>query len=206
MKYKPLISQAKILFFLSILMAFLTVTLCAEDEMVTIYDDFDDGAFGRSEFRSVYRAVKLSAFRRSDTGTVASAARDETSHLTAVVLSSKREEELRRGDYPFVSLLGEGVYHYRREGLDFTFSLEKPGDEVLSILEEYYKGSYLQWYESVISHYQDNYIIRIHSAENVFEPWRDLIDYNEALLMATALGDRDQWLWGIHDGLDLLNR
>ncbi len=29
---------------------------------------------------------------------------------------------------------------------------------------------------------------------------------NEAMLMATILGDEDQWLWGIHNGLDILSR
>jgi hypothetical protein len=181
-------------------------SLFSEEALITIYDDFDDGAFGRSEYRSVYRSVKLSAFLRSKSIDVASPAWDETSHLTAVVLSSTREKELRDGVYDSVTLLGDGVYHYKKEGLDFTFSLEKPNDKVLTLLEEYYRGSYGHWLESVTNHYLDNFIIRIHSAENIFEPWRETIEYNEALLMATALGDREQWLWGIHDGLDLLNR
>ena len=206
MKYTKLSIQTKILSLFWILTALISVPLFPDEEMVTIYDDFDNGAFGRSEYRSVFRSVKLSAFIRSDTEPVASPGWDETSHLTAVVLSSEREEELRRGLYPFVQSMGDGVYRYNRGGLDFSFSLEKPDTEVLSILEDYYRDSYSQWLESVTIHYMDNYIIRIYRAENVFDPWNDVIGYNEALLMATVLGDKDQWLWGIHDGLDLLNR
>lgn len=190
-----------------LLCAFATsLTLSAEAAMVSIYDDFDDGGFGRSEYRSVIRTVKLPAFSRSVTLSTDDPSREGRGLLTAVVLSAGTEERLRRGEYPEVVALEEGLYLYRNEGLEFSFSLEKPGREILLLLTDYYQGRYLSWLESVTRRYEENYIVRIHSAENIFDPWTERIDYNEALLMATVLGDRDQWLWGIHDGLDILNR
>ena len=177
----------------------------AEPQRVSIYDDFDDGGFGRSEYRSVIRTVKLPAFSRSSTLSTDDPSREGRGLLTAVVLSAGTEAKLRQGVYPDVRRTEEGVYRYSREGLEFTFSLEKPGPEILLLLKDYYQGPYAAWLESVTLHYEENFIIRIHSAENIFDPWTERIDYNEALLMATVLGDRDQWLWGIHDGLDLLN-
>lgn len=177
-----------------------------DGELVSIYDDFDDGSYGRSEYRSVYRTVRMSAFVRSDTHPVSSPAWEKTSHLTAVMISSEREEEIRQGLYSPVIDLVDGIYYYSKNGLAFSFSLEKAGEEIRAVLESYYQGMNAAWLEPVWDHYQDNYIIRIHSAENIFEPWRELIQYREAILMATLLGDRDQWLWGIHDGIDILKQ
>lgn len=177
-----------------------------DKEIVSIYDDFDDGSYGRSEYRSVLRTVKMSAFARTKTHPVASPAWEETSHLTAVVLSLEREEEIRQGAYSSILRVMDGVYYYRRGGLDFSFTLEKAGEEIRALLEEYYQGRNADWLEPVWNHYQENYIIRIHSAENIFEPWREVIQYREAILMATLIGDRDQWLWGIHDGIDILKQ
>ncbi|MDC7240316.1 MAG: hypothetical protein PQJ50_08145 [Spirochaetales bacterium] len=183
-----------------------TAQMRFRDEVhVSIYDDFDDGSFGRSEYRSVLRSVKLSAFGRTKTHPVASPAWELTSHLTAVVLTAEREEEIRSGVYDSVISSDGEIYTYSSGGLEFSFSLEKPGAEIRALLESYYKDEYTSWLEPVWEHYSSSYIIRIHSAENIFEPWREFIQYREALLMATILGDRDQWLWGIHDGLDILH-
>ncbi|MBF9015495.1 MULTISPECIES: hypothetical protein [unclassified Oceanispirochaeta] len=201
---------------IAVLIFFVPFFLCAEtdsaqtwgmnrdEEFVSIYDDFDDGSYGRSEYRSVFRTVKMSAFARTKTHPVASPAWEETSHLTAVVLSSEREEEIRQGAYSLILREMDGVYYYSRDGVNFSFTLEKAGEEIRAVLEGYYQGRNADWLEPVWNHYQENYIIRIHSAENIFEPWREVIQYREAILMATLLGDRDQWLWGIHDGSDIL--
>ncbi len=181
-----------------LLVTIISVFSAGAEEMVTVYDDFDDGRFGRSEYRSVLRSVKLSAFARSETLPVLSPALDEESFLTAVVLSGEVYNSL-------VPLMDDrGRILYSRQGLEFVFSLEKPGPAIYEVIEEYYSGTRQYWLEAVTQHYKENYVIRIHSAENIFEPWNDTITYTEALLMATAVGDRDQWLWGIHDGLNLL--
>ncbi len=186
---------------------FSSFALSAETRMVSIYDDFDDGAYGRSEYRSVFRTVKLSAFSRSATVSAdKDVSREGKGLLTALVLSAETAGKLERGAYAEVSPASEeGIYRYSKGGLEFSFSLEKPGSPVLQLLKDYYRGEYISWLESVTRRYEENYIIRIHSAENIFDPWTERIDYNEALLMATLLGDREQWLWGIHDGLDILN-
>ena len=181
-----------------LLLSVISVSLAMAEDVVTVYDDFDDGRFGRSEYRSVFRSVKLSAFTRSETLPVLSPALDEESFLTAVVLSKEGYNRL----VPLMDIRGRVLFS--RDGLEFVFSLEKPGDAVLKVIEEYYQGPRKSWLEAVTQHYKDNYVIRIHSAENILEPWNDTITYTEALLMATTVGDRDQWLWGIHDGLNLL--
>lgn len=168
------------------------------EKSVTIYDDYDDGRFGRSEFRSVMRTVKLDAFSRSETLPVYSSALEEDSFLTAVVLSSQRYDQL------IPRMDSRGIIRFEKEGILFSFSLEKPGEELLSILDEYYQGPWRKWRDPVRNHYLNNYVIRIHSAENVFEPWNDTVSYSEAMLMATLIGDKDQCLWGIHDGLNLI--
>ncbi len=166
-------------------------------ESVTIYDDFDDGRFGRSEYRSILRTVKLSAFERSVTLPVYSPATEEESCLTAVIVSADRYDKMQ-------ALADEsGIIEFRQDGLVFSYSLEKAEESLLSVLEEYYSGPWADWYQPVREYYLENYVIRIHSAENIFEPWNSTISYSEALLMATLIGDRDQWLWGIHDGLNL---
>ena len=174
-----------------------SLSAVAEDQ-VSVYDDFDDGRFGRSEYRSVLRTVKLEAFNRSETLPVLSPALDEDSFLTAVVLSARDYKALQ----PFMDKRGRIAYH--RKGLEFVFSLEKPDENFFSVLDEYYRGKWAAWLDPVTKHYRENYIIRIHSAENIFEPWNDTISYTEAMLMATVIGDTDQWLWGIHDGLNLI--
>jgi len=180
--------------------------MSSAEEQVSIYDDFDDGAFGQSVYRSVFHCVDLSAFTRSSTLPVRTPGWDRGSLLTAVVLSAERAGELKSGMYRESVHLEDGVYYYSREGIEFSFTLEKPSKEIMRLLEDYYRGPYAAWLEPLRTHYEENYVIRIHSAENIFDPWKEEIRYDEVLLMATLLGDRDQWLWGIHNGADLLNR
>jgi len=184
----------------------LPVFSAAAEERVSIYDDFDDGAYGQSVHRSVFRSANLSAFTRSETLPVRTPSWDRSSLLTAVVLSAQRAGELKEGLYSDRVSYSEGIFSYEWEGIEFSFSLEKPSREIMILLEDYYRGPYSEWLEPLKTHYEENYVIRIHSAENIFEPWKDEISYDEVLLMATLLGDRDQWLWGIHNGSDLLNR
>jgi len=176
------------------------------EERVSVYDDFDDGAFGQSVYRSVFRCVDLSAFSRSSTLPVRTPAWEQGGLLTAVVLSVEREDALRTGVYGDSVLFYDGVYHYNRDGIEFSFSLEKPTREIMLLIDDYYTGKYASWRDPLEKHYKENFVIRIHSAENIFDPWKNEISYDEVLLMATLLGDRDQWLWGIHNGADLLNR
>lgn len=93
--------------------------------------------------------------------------------------------------------------HYLPPDLRFTFSLEKPGDPVYDVIDLIYPARQDAAAE-VKAHYSDNYVVRIHQAENVLEPEKNRVDFGEALLAATVLGEPFQHLLGIRDGYDLL--
>ena len=112
-----------------------------DPESVTIYDDFDDGRFGRSEYRSILRTVKLSAFERSVTLPVYSPALEEESYLTAVVFSADRYHKIQ----PLAD--ESGIIEFRQNGLEFRYSLEKAEEPLLAVLEEYYSGPWADWYQ-----------------------------------------------------------
>ena len=191
-----------------------------DKEYATIYDDFDEGQFGRSEYRDLLRSVSLLSFMRTDTISIKNPDNDIfLGYLTAVVVDSKIEQELRNGTIPLEresiskeiiidnrkTYWSALVYTYNKNGIKFSFSLEKPGDKILGMVFNHYKDDD-KWRDPVLNHYKANYVVRIFTAENVYEPWNDEITYGEALLMATLIGDRSQWLWGIHDGNALLER
>ena len=98
------------------------------------------------------------------------------------------------------------IYRYSDHlmGLSFSFSLEKAGNEIFNVIDSVYKDN-IYWANEVKTHYEENYVIRIHEAEDILDHELDVITYNEALLNAEILGDKDQWLWGIHDGSGFLD-
>ena len=175
-----------------------------EVSVVSIYDEFDDGLFGKSIHRGVIVSVKKSAFARAETLPVKN--EDDMGYLTAVVINVKNAERLINGFYelPFKLINDQKIYTFNKEGLIFDFSIEKANNKIIHMVEEHYKDDEV-WRDPLIEYYKDNYIIRIHSAENVFDSWSDEITYNEAMVVATLIGDSSQWLWGIHDGSDILN-
>ncbi|MDC7224617.1 MAG: hypothetical protein PQJ60_12810 [Spirochaetales bacterium] len=181
--------------------------LFAEDApYVSIYDDTSDSNFGRSVARSVIRGVRLDRFSHYRTLPVEQSLLEgpgQEGFLTPLVLSDEKKQRLERGTYWGITRESDRLYRLRRSGVDITFSLEKAGEDLYREIEDYY-ADWPEWYEPVRNHYQANWVIRIHRAENVFEPWIDLITYNEALLAATLIADEDQWLWGVHDGADFL--
>lgn len=203
----------RLLLFLLVLTA-LGTPLAAQDtgkEYVTIYEDFDEGQFGRSEYRSVLRSIRLDNFRRTESFAVElhEEPGKPSSWLTAVVLSAQTVKKLREGKIPSVQLAreenGKAVYRFEKEGILIDFSLESPPEAMLEMIRKHYAND-MRWKDPVVNRYQNNYVIRIHTAENVFEPWIEAISYADALISATLIGDRDQWLWGIHDGNALLER
>jgi hypothetical protein len=174
-------------------------------DYVYIYDDISDGGYGRSTNRSVIRGVRLDRFSQFRTLTVETDLLESNlikGFLTPLVFSAAKKSDMDRGVYTSISLTGS-VYRYRGEGIDISFTLEKPDSGLLAEIDQYYKD-WPQWHEPVKNHYLDNWVIRILEAENVFEPWIDLITYNEALLSASLIADRDQWMWGVRDGADIL--
>ena len=179
-----------------------------EDSFVSIYDDISDSVYGRSVSRSIVRGVRLDRFGLYRTLPVEKDILDDSGEggfLTPLVFSDAKRKRLEAGLYGGVTSAGGGLYRLSLNGTDISFSLEKPGEALYREIEEYYKD-WPDWLEPVKEHYRDNWIIRIHRAENVFEPWIDRITYNEALLSASLIADREQWLWGVHDGADILER
>ena len=193
----------KILLFYILL--FISLVLYAEDPIVSIYDEFDDGLFGKSTHRGVIVSVKKAAFQRAETLEVDNDG--EPGFLTAVVMLSETAEKLENGYYELESqdISAETVYRFMNDGLDFSFSVEKANDKIISMVDAYYLGDEI-WHDELLDYYRSNYVIRIYSAENIFESWTEEITYNEAMVSATLIGDEDQWLWGIHNGSDILNK
>lgn len=199
-------NRSKILGLLCLLLFWGTgICMASESPFVLIYDDISDTYYGRSEKRSVLRGVRLDSFNLFRTLGVDVSHLDverEEGFLTPLVFDQTKKERLDRGEFPQITL-SRGIYTFRQGGIDFSFTLEKPPAKLLEEIDRYY-SDWPEWKEPVREHYLGNWVIRIHRAENVFEPWIDLITYNEALLSASIIADSDQWLWGVKDGLDLL--
>jgi hypothetical protein len=182
-------------------------------EAVEIYTDFRIGKYGQAAERAGILKFAMSDF--SDSRTLATP--DPDGILTALVLDAKvvdaltvfltgyRERRINAVWMWIESSGGRKIFHYYNDarGLSFSFSVEKPGPEMISLIENFYRHDAANRRE-VAEHYRKNYVIRVHSAENVIEPWINTIDFREALLVATLAGDIDQELWGIRDGKGLL--
>ncbi len=184
-----------------------------EEDRVVIYSDASPKDFGKSWKRHGVRIVSFPEFASSRTLAVA----DPDGVLTAVVLDGRVEQALKRFLEGFQErwmdpawLWGERrgnrtIYTYFDPALrlQFSFSLEKPNEKLLSLIDRTYAKDPATRKE-VREMYQKNYVVRIHAAENIFEPWLDTITFEEALLAATLVGNTFQPLWGIHDGCGLL--
>lgn len=191
------------------LLIFVITTISAEEPFVEIYKTHDNGLYGRSINRDIVLSLKKSVFKRHKTIDVDK----EYNFLTAVVLDkatvNKLEEMFLNSStvqlgFVKISKLNN-VYTIEDDNLflSLSFSVEEPGEEILYVINKYYPESSI-YREIVTNHYKDNYVIRIHSAENLINPEAEEITYDEALIMATIIGDESQWLWGIHDGNNYL--
>ncbi|QEN04870.1 hypothetical protein EW093_09185 [Thiospirochaeta perfilievii] len=196
--------------FLILILLTISINIFSLDEpFVEIYQTHDNGLYGRSEDRDMLLSIKESVFVRFET----LKAEQEYNFLTGVVLSSttvNNLESMLQGknsvQVGFIKISKfENVYTIEDDNLflSFSFSVEKPTDEIISVIENHYKNL-PEVLESVKNHYLENYVIRIHSAENILRPEAKEITYDEALIMATIIGDKEQWLWGIHNGRDYL--
>ena len=194
----------KMLFLLLTLI--LSINLHSDDKtFVEIYQTHDNGKFGRSEDRDIVLSIKESVFKRHRT----LQANPELDLLTAVVLDSRVAKKLaslfvseNSVHFGYIKITKDGeVYTIEDDSifLTFSFSLEKVNKQLLSVISTHY-AKLPMVRDIVLEHYNENYVIRIHSAENLLKPEAREITYDEALVMATIIGDCDQWLWGIHDG------
>jgi len=193
----------KLLFFL--LCIIISTSLFAEEPVVSIYDEFDDGLFGKSIHRGVIVSVKKAAFARSETLEVKNG--EEDGFLTAVVVLKENAEKIINGFFLLdeEKVNGKILYSLSKDGLNISFSIERANDNLINMVSGFYRNDEL-WHDELVEYYKENYVIRIHKTENIFESWTDEITYNEAMVAATLIGDQDQWLWGIHNGSDILNK
>ncbi len=213
---------------LIILLAGFTTAAAAEEDWpaedsnsVSIYNDGEGDLFGRSRFRGVRSTVLDAVYSRRESYDVARVIGGVEEYQTAVVLSAGVRDRLvslfeesssvdYRGGYHLEwKNQGERKVFYLQHsgmGLDVAFSLDRPPEDMLQMVRELYDQDdfWRRWSRPVLDHYRSSYVLTIHRAENVFRPWEKEISYAEALLAATLLGDREQWLWGVHDGRGLL--
>lgn len=182
---------------------------------VTIYADHDNGLYGRSLYRTLLLTVRDALFKRTDTYYVS---KEIGSYLTGVIVNATTVAVLQEvmqsgqtlflGDYE-ISLdtsvqsptPESPVYRFRnnRQQLDTSFSVEKAPGDLVTVIQQFYTNDPKNR-DLVVNYYKDNYILRIFAAENFIDPWNHDISMNEALVMATYLGDLEQPLWGIADG------
>jgi hypothetical protein len=87
-------------------------------------------------------------------------------------------------------------------GIENSYRFDPPGPEVHLVIDTYYSNVY--WKERVAAEYSGNYTVAVLSAEDCLNP-RGHISFHEALLAASLIGAKRQPLWGIHDGLGLLD-
>lgn len=187
------------------LLILLTINIFPEETFVKIYQTHDNGIFGRSEERDIVLSVKESVFKRFNSLDI----NPEIDTLTAVVIRTSIVEKLdelfenrESIQFGYINITKSGnIYRIEDDSifLDMSFSFEKPNDLIIKAIEDHYPET--SKYRNIVKdHYKENYVIRIHRAENILKPEAQEITYDEALVMATIIGDKDQWLWGIHDG------
>lgn len=191
----------------------LAVPKLSASDTVSIYADFHPLLYGRSAERAFVRTVELSAFASAHTFPVA----EPEGILTGVVVDARIDTALtgllleswyvNLGELELFKqyIGGRRCYTFRRSelGIEFTFSLEPPPEEVLDQVRIVYRDR-PDLQQQVIAQYRANRVVRVYSAENVMNPGTSEITYDEALLMATLIGDAYQCLLGFHDGAGAL--
>lgn len=182
------------------------------DMNVTVYGDNDPELYGRAMLRIDPVSMDLSSFHSYDT-IMAPQPGIDTAVVMEAMIYDILEDKLK--DIRHVNLddyiidrdysIDLTVYTvtFKKYGLGITFSLHKPGEGVLAQIRQVYKSDDY-WRPRVLDRYNDNYIIRIHSCEDIYNTSKKEVSFQEALIAATILGDSEQWLWGIHDGLGMM--
>jgi len=191
----------------------LTASLMASPS-VSIYADAEPDRYGIARKASGLRTVELSAFSECNTRPVSDrkgiptliALNADVERALSSLLSSAESVEIdgsiikknRAFAFPAYTLI---VPSY---SLEVSFGLEKPSKDQIAEIERVY-ASNPYWKSIVTSWYNERFVLRIFEAEDIDEPAQGKISFAEALLAATLLGDKDQWLWGIHDGAGILD-
>jgi len=184
-----------------------------EPSRVSIYNNADKEQFGQTYNRNSLLSIDLTEFIHSpsvDTG----AEGIQTAVFVDARVKNALDNILENRDFIFIddSVLsavdsaGVPAYRFRwnEYGFEIVFSLEKAGAGILKVIERTYsRNAYLLG--ELRRSYSDNYAVRVYRAEDLIEGADGIIDFREAMLAATVIGDTFQPLLGIHDGLGVLD-
>lgn len=182
------------------------------DPAVEIYGNFDSRQYGLASDRRTIHRYSLDIFRSSETLPI-----PDEGFLTVLTFSAGLLQDLRtlteddgvvRSDDMVISRNrrgGRDVYTvaWAEVDLEFSFSLEEAPEDLFDIIDRVYPVR-SDAASEVKTHYRDNYLIRIHGAENFLNPQGERVEFEEALVTATLIGEPFQHLLGVRDGLDLL--
>lgn len=186
------------------LLFFLSLTLAARLPLTRYYTESNQEMMGRTDKRNLISEIEAGTFYRTKTLPVMNS---DEGILTAVLFGSEKAEMLLTGAslLPYRMVEGCRVFQFRYQGICIEFSLERPDADVLQVIEDYYID-YPEWLPRIEKYYNRNFVIRIFSAENFIDPEKNEINFEEVITAASFIGDKQQPLWGIHDGLDFLTR
>ncbi|OQY41015.1 MAG: hypothetical protein B6229_00195 [Spirochaetaceae bacterium 4572_7] len=181
------------------------------DDIVNIWADNSIENMGVSKNRVWLKSYFLSTFENFITINTESTEGVLTPITVSRTLYFKLEKLLKFDpEYHLdtISISKKGhVYHFidRSIQLEFSFGLEKPGDDIIRLIDIIY-GNDEENKKAVLDHYLESWVVRIYSGENVFSPDINTLDFSDVLITATIIGEKFQWLWGIHDGTDYLTK
>ena len=181
------------------------------DDIVNIWADNSVENMGVSKDRIWLKSYFLSTFEDFSTIKTESNAGVLTPITVSRSLYFKLEKLLKfNPEYnrDTISISKKGrVYHFidRSIQLEFSFGLEKPGDNIIRLIDRVY-GADKEDKKAVLDHYLESWVVRIYSGENVTSPDVNILDFSDILITATIIGEKFQWLWGIHDGTDYLTK
>ena len=192
---------------------FLITVLCmgaslnAEERSVRIYRRADPGELGRSSDRSNILSVDLTDFARGEPLAL------ESPVLTAYLVKAEVVEQLQSltknggsGETPRLKAERLGPLTYRIAfplwKIENVYRFDPPDESLAGVISDYYSNVY--WRETVSGEYANNYTVTVLQAMDILNP-RGMVDFTEALLAAALVSSRNQPLWGIHDGLGLLD-
>ncbi len=104
---------------------------------------------------------------------------------------------------------GSGVeiysFSWGKYGFEISFSFDSISKDIIAEIEKVY-GNDAWLYGELKRSYSDNYSVRIRKAENVWGAEDNHIDFLEAIISATVIGNTFQPLLGVHDGLGVLDQ
>jgi len=182
---------------------------------ISVYENNVESQFGRASERDEIITLDLEKFTNTETLEAA----DPSGFLTAVVvdsevkatldnlLSNKKQVEVGSMRLELRDYMGKKRYFFLHKDyeIEFSFSLEHPGPQIIEIIEKVYSDS-AYWRERVKNHYRRNFVVRVYAAENCINPKENTLTFTEAIIAATIIGDRHQMLWGMHDGFGMFEK